>query len=344
MAARLAGCLAVVLALLGASIACGGDAGLPPPTPTLTPAPSPQPDAANDLPDLLPEPLPGLFAFGEAELQLSHDEYVVGINPLIAWAALEPREGEYDWDKLDDAIAAAESAGSTIVPRILTNANFHGQPTPDWFFEIEDARYYYPSAEAEAQGFKAPVTWDPVFQAKFGRFLRALGQRYNGDPAIEYFQTNAGGGLYGEIVVARDYTRFPEGWEPELQREYIVFWLDRWLEAFPDTPLSLMVNHVGDRIGEDVAAYAARLGVYLQQNTPWLPPEAVDIFLDHQDSTKIILEAEDGCNSTGEGEFERLMDTVLAYGFAIDYLHLCAQSFIDPVTAARLPSISLHLR
>ena len=334
--------MAVLTLLMLAGVGCedGSDEQAPPR--------GERPAEVNTAPDEGPEedgPLgAGLFVFGDADLRATSIDHAVGSNPIIAWRTLEPEEGVYAWGALDAAIATAAASGSKIVPRVLTNASLNGQPAPDWFFNTAGAAYYYPSDEAESKGFKAPVAWDPVFQAKFGSFLRALGERYDGNPAIEFFQTNAGGGLYGEIVLTKDYTRFPAGWTPEAQRDSIVFWLDRWLEAFPVTNLSVMVNHVGDNIGQDAAAYAASRGVYLQQNTPWLPPEAVAIFLAHEASTKIILEAEDGCSSTDDGDFDRLIEAVFGYGFAIDYLHLCAESFWDESTAAKLPSIRQRLR
>ncbi|MFQ5875051.1 MAG: hypothetical protein ACE5JL_14820 [Dehalococcoidia bacterium] len=64
------------------------------------------------------------------------------------------------------------------------------------------AQHYYPSDGAKSRGYKAPVPWDPVYKEKFGDFLRALGARYNGNPTIEFFQTNAGSGLYGEVILS----------------------------------------------------------------------------------------------------------------------------------------------
>ena len=286
----------------------------------------------------------GLFVFGAGPGPVNDSAFVAGSNPLIGWRALEPEEGRYDWDVLDDAIAEASAAKSKVVPRILTNASLFGQPAPDWFFETEGAAHYYPSAQAESEGFKAPVPWDPVFREKFGNFLVALGQRYNDNSTIEFFQTSAGGGLYGEVVLTKDDSRFPEGWSPEVHLTSITYWLDRWIEAFPATRLALMVNHVGYDIGENAAAYAAGRGIYLQQNTPWLTPEGIAIFMAHQETTEIILEAEDGCNSTDEQAFEKLVETVFGYGFAIDYLHLCSESLGDSITAAELSSIWQRLR
>jgi hypothetical protein len=309
---------------------------------------------SEDAEDVLPSPEDGqgqdgplgagLFIFGRADQRIADSEHILGNNPLIPWRELEPKEGVYDWRPLDTAIAEAEATGTRIVPRVLTNASLFGQASPDWFFETPDALAYYPSAEAESEGFKAPVAWDPAFQRKFGNFLRALGQRYDGNPTIEFFQTNAGGGLYGEVVLTKNHNYFPPGWTPDVQRNSIFYWLDRWQEAFPRTELSLMVNHVGENIGEDAAAYAADRGVYLQQNTPWLSPEGIALFLAHHDETKIVLEVEDGCHSTGEADFDHLIDTVFGYGFAIDYLHLCGEDLWEGTAATRLSAVWQRLR
>ena len=316
--------------------ACGGGSGG---NPTAEPVPPSPEEAGLDAPQGR-----GLFIFGRPKEPIAGGEYILGANPQILWAEVEPQEGVYDWGKLDAAIDEAEANGTKIVPRILTNASLFAQATPDWFFESADAQSYFPSAQAEAEGFKAPIAWDPVFQRKFGSFLRALGQRYDGNPAIEFFQTNAGGGLYGEIVIAVNPEYFPPEWTPDVQRNAIFYWIDRWQESFPRTELSLMVNHVGNDIGEDAAGYAATRGLYLQQNTPWLPAEGVALFIAHQDETKIVMEVEDGCRSTSEADFDNLIETVFGYGFAIDYLHLCGDGLSQEGTATRLRAVVQRLR
>jgi hypothetical protein len=45
-------------------------------------------------------------------------------------------------------------------------------------------------------GFQIPKYWDPVYQAKYGAFVRALAARYDGDPRLEFIQI--GVGTFGE--------------------------------------------------------------------------------------------------------------------------------------------------
>lgn len=286
----------------------------------------------------------GLYVFGARAGTALTSSYSAGSNPLIEWADLEPSEGKYDWSVLDKAINDARNAGRKLIPRVYTNTDGFAQASPDWFFRTSGAQYYYPSAGAQKSNFKAPVPWDPIFEAKFGRFLSALGQRYNGNPTIEFFQTNAGGGLYGEIILSV-VDRLPPGYSNSAMRETHRYWADRWLEAFPDTQLSMMVNYIGGNVGEDAAAYAAGKGFYLQQNSPTLSAGSQNIFKAHQDTTRIVVEAEGGgcTKATGSG-FDSMINTLFSYGFAVDYLTLCDGSFRDATTSQKLPEVAGRLR
>ena len=285
----------------------------------------------------------GIFAFLERDASTLSPAHDFGSNPLLSWAELEPAEGIYNWGPLDHALSQASRVGKKVVPRVYTNASRLSQATPDWFFALPYAQRYYSSPEARARGFEAPVPWDPVYQEKFGNFLRALGQRYNGNPAIEFFQTNAGGGLYGEVVLT-GRNMFPAGWSAERQKAAIVRWIDRWLEAFPNTRLSLMVNPVGYNIGEDAATYAANRGIYLQQNSPWLSPAAASIFRKHQHATGIVLEVEDGCRTARGLDFDRVIASIFSHGIEINYLVVCSATLRDPATLSKLPSVVDRLR
>ena len=286
----------------------------------------------------------GLFVFG-ARNSVSWDQAnSAGGNPLVQWSELEPQPGVYDWTVLDQAIADAQASGRKIVPRIYTNVDFFGQATPEWFFQQPGASFYYTSQLAQSQGIKAPVPWDPVYKQQFGAFLAALGARYNGNPNIAFFQTNAGGGLYGELIMSVEGL-IPPDYTPQLQVDTSGWWLNQWLAAFPNTHLSYMINVLGYNIGEVMADYAAQLGVYLQVNTPWLSQQAVDIFRNNQNRTGIVMEVEDSsCQSATGPAFDAMIQHVFSYGFAIDYLDLCEQSFNDPGTAAKLPSVIARLR
>lgn len=284
----------------------------------------------------------GLFMFGGQERGDLDNPSVAGDNPQIFWSDLEPQEGAYNWRPLDEAIAEAADAGKRVIVRIYTNVDGVGQATPLWFFALPGARSYFPSSYAESRGFRSPLPWDEVYKAKFGVFLTALGQRYDGNPSIELVQTNAGGGQYGEMLLSTE--ALPPDWTEERNLAAVQGWVDRWMRAFPQTHLSLMVNHLG-ALGENAAAYAADRGVYLQMNSPWLGPEAVEMLRANQERTRIILEIEDGgCRSATGAAFQGVTDRVFSYGFAIDYLVLCRQTFADSETAAGLAGVAGRLR
>jgi hypothetical protein len=284
----------------------------------------------------------GLFMFGGQDRADLDNAMVQGDNPQIFWADLEPQQGVYNWQPLDEAIAEAADAGKRVILRIYTNVDGIGQATPAWFFALPGADSYFPSTYAQSRGIKSPLPWDTVYQREFGAFLTDLGQRYDGNPAIEFVQTNAGGGQYGEMLLSTE--RMPAGWDEDLNLEAVEGWVDRWMAAFPRTHLSLMINHLGD-LSENAAAYAADRGVYLQMNTPWLGPEAVKVLKANDKNTRIVLEIEDGgCRSATGAAFKGVTDKVFSYGFAIDYLLLCRETFQDASTAVGLQHVAARLR
>jgi hypothetical protein len=204
------------------------------------------------------------------------------------------------------------------------------------------AEWYYNSEFSRDNGMRQPVPTDPVFTAKFGAFLKALGSRYDGDPRIEYFQTNAGMGEYGEMVWASPAEFRPPGWTPEENLSTVKYWIDRWQDAFPNTELALMINFIGWNIMEDASAYAVDRGMYLQQNSGRFVGDVVDVFQAYQDKTKIAMEIA-AYPRTGDG-FDALIDDIFSRGYEIDYLMLHRGSFNDRETAAKLTDVRARLR
>ena len=287
----------------------------------------------------------GLFAFGARSGIALSSPHSAGSNPLIYWSELEPQKGVYNWAALDKAISDAANAGKRIAPRIYTNISGYGAATPSWFFQQPGAMHYYPSYSAQSKGMKAPVSWDPVFQEHFSRFLAALGERYDGNATIEFFQTNAGGGVYGEMLLATSTSYYPSGWTAARQADSIRYWTDRWLATFPSTDLALVFNPLGNNLAEVAVPYAAERGMFIQMNSPWLDQYAVDLFTSVALETRVILEVEDGGGRSATGDaFDKMIARVFGYGFPIDYLMLHYKSFSNTDTAAKLPTVNSRLR
>lgn len=288
----------------------------------------------------------GLFEFGSYPSSPGQTSpHSTGVNPLFYWSELEPSQGAYNWGPLDQALSAAAARGKTVIPRVYTNVAGYDEATPNWVFNA-GAAWYYNSAFSESNGMRQPVPTDPVFTAKFAAFLTALGARYNGDPRIEFFQTNAGMGEYGEMVWGWPEQYRPPGWSPNQNIATVKQWIDRWTRAFPRTKLAIMVNCIGWDIAEQAADYAVSKGWYLQQNDLDLGDSCRrDLFRDRQSRTKISVEAENGGGNASTGPaFDALINDIFSHGFPVDYLVLHQNSFADPQTAAKLPGVAARLR
>ncbi len=271
------------------------------------------------------------FSGGPGAVALESDA-ALGINPLFTWAELEPSEGAYNWEPLDAALGAAHATGRKVAPRVYTNEGDFSQATPDWVFAAGAASYRIEIAGTTRQ----PVPTDSIFDAKFGPFLAALGQRYNGNPDIEFFQTNAGMGAYGEMVWWLDESSRPPGYSAAVHVDTVKYWLDRWSEAFPGTHLALMQNYVGKNIAETVTAYAVGRGFYLQSNSPGQSPEAAAILEEHDGQTKIVVEIENrGCGTAIGPAFDDVLNQVFTHNFAVDYLIVCPATLEDAPSSTK---------
>jgi regulation of enolase protein 1 (concanavalin A-like superfamily) len=284
----------------------------------------------------------GLFVFGSTTGATFTSSNSAGGNYLVSWASLEPQRGVYAWSSVDQALGRARAAGKTLALRVYTNWSGQKQGSPPWFFETPGAEYYYPTNGARSKDYKSPVPWDSVFQDRFGEFLQALGQRYNGNPAIEFIQIT-GIGVYGEVYLG---DLKPSDVSNDKQRDAAVYWVNAWRDAFPTTNLALMVNGLGYNIGETAANRAVSLGYYLQSNNHANTSATRAILSDHDQETKIIIEAEDGgCPSaTMSTGFDDQMSETFSFGYDIDYLMLCYQTFTDTQTKNYLPSVEDRLR
>lgn len=270
----------------------------------------------------------GLLQFsGYADSRAWSEPQALGVNRLFNWSDLEPQDGVYDWAEFDDLLRIAHDSGKRLAPRVYTNVGTFGQATPDWVFD--EGAAWYQSDEGDSP--RQPVPTDPVFTQKFAEFLVAMGQRYDGDRNIEFFQTNAGMGGFGEMVWGYPESQRPPGWSPTVQIATTQQWIDMWRRAFPTTHLALMENFIGYHIAETVSAYAVDHGFYLQANSPYQAPESQAILAAYAHRTRIILEVEDaGCRTATGDAFDEMTATVFDYGFPVDYLTVCGESFDDP--------------
>jgi hypothetical protein len=178
------------------------------------------------------------------------------------WADAEPEEGKFNWKLIDDVIAAWKPRGATVSMRVMTsNAHSRGYYTsPKWLFDAGCKSHEYlvggddPTSGGQRIPRIEPDYADPVYLAKHGAFLRALGERYDGHPDIEFLDIGSYG-IWGEW-----HTKNPA---PVTVRKQIV---DLYLRAFHKTPLVFMSDDA------EVLNYALAHGTGFRRDgvgSPW---------------------------------------------------------------------------
>lgn len=178
------------------------------------------------------------------------------------WAEVEPEEGHFNWRIIDDVIAAWKSRGAAISMRVMTcNAHSRGYYTsPKWLFDAGCKGHEYlrggddPTSGGQRIPRLEPDYADPVYLAKHGAFLKALGKRYDGSPDIEFLDIGSYG-IWGEWHTPNA--------APVAVRNRIV---DLYLNAFRKTPLVFMSDDA------EVLKYALAHGTGFRRDgvgSPW---------------------------------------------------------------------------
>lgn len=178
------------------------------------------------------------------------------------WADAEPEEGRYNWRLIDDVIEAWKPRGATVALRVMTcNAHSAGYyASPKWLFDAGCKGFEYerggddPTSGGRRIPRIEPDYTDPVYLAKHGAFLKALGERYDGSAGVEFLDIGSYG-IWGEW-----HTPHPA---PVEVRQQIV---DLYLAAFRQTPLVFMSDDA------EVLPYALARGTGFRRDgvgSPW---------------------------------------------------------------------------
>ena len=110
----------------------------------------------------------------------------------LAWAYLEPQEGQFNWDVIDSMIEKWVGHGLGIAFRIScketsTDRIEQQYATPRWVKEAgAQGGHYRMGQPVGPEGPWEPVFDDPIFLQKLENFLKAFAQRYDGKPWLRY--------------------------------------------------------------------------------------------------------------------------------------------------------------
>jgi hypothetical protein len=191
--------------------------------------------------------LNGIYALGVEKPQyfggLSASPFVDGFSVRSEWKTLEPTEGNYAWETIDQLVDAATGLNKKVMLRVLP-----GSHSPEWVFSsgIQYFQYVEDNNENPNYGLtmRMPIPWDSIYLSNWNSFVQALGQRYSDSPAVRIVAVT-GPSEAGEMYLAQD--RNQEIWtEFAYTNEKL---LDAWKEtadsfdaAFPNQKLAIAIS------------------------------------------------------------------------------------------------------
>jgi autotransporter-associated beta strand protein len=193
-----------------------------------------KPDPDNSL---LINPGKGWVMYGEpayaSSPELVKDVIAVGYS-RCDWSVLEPKEGEFDWSRIDNFIAAWAKFDRKITWRVMCSDAGVGvqYATPKWVFDAGAAPMEVPDTTSPTGTHVIPKSWmDPVYQAKMKKFIAAFGKRYNGNPNIAFLDM----GNYGNWGEGNG--TFWPGTENVTTKQLENDFFKPYIDAFPNTQL-----------------------------------------------------------------------------------------------------------
>lgn len=160
------------------------------------------------------------------------------------WEDIEPLEGVYNWDLIDQHLARARENGQTLEFRIMLEWPAEYEiGIPQW---LVDKGVSLRLTNCEGHDYYSPDLEDPIIREHHIKLINALGERYDGHPDLGSVDIGSVG-MWGEWHM---YCH------PELMpsREERTAIIDLYYESFPNTPLVALVD---DKEG---IAYAASKG------------------------------------------------------------------------------------
>jgi hypothetical protein len=142
----------------------------------------------------------------------------------VYWKFIEPAQGKYRWDLLDQALHTAGQRRQTLLLRMAPYGTEADNDVPDWYRAMV-------GPEPGLQGGK----WrtdpeDPRYAEHFGRMIRALGAKYDGHPLLESVDLSIVGS-WGEGAGSAQLT--------QKTRQALV---DSYLDAFRKTHLIMLLT------------------------------------------------------------------------------------------------------
>ncbi len=109
----------------------------------------------------------------------------------VYWRYLEPEREQYNWAMLDKALKTAAERGQTLCLRIATYGGGENEDVPAWYRKMVG-----PEKNLTSDKWRTDPE-NPDYLKYFGGMIRAMGERYDGHPDLEWIDISIVG-FWGE--------------------------------------------------------------------------------------------------------------------------------------------------
>jgi hypothetical protein len=256
-----------------------------------------------------------------------------GIVIRTYWSTVEPSPNQFDWSFIDGQIAAASSHGKRVVLVVLPGAF-----TPKWALaDVQTATFDAKYGFTRGQPLVLPLPWDPTYLSRWFACVRAIGQRYDANPAVVLVPATGPTSVSAEMSLPNQadavdqwrtlgYSRdkFESAWDQTLAT---------YTKAFPTTRIGLVMYPglpipdatASDLTRQDLAAlavgkYGGRVAI---QTSGLSARKAADPTLGYvlvkQYSTKTVVGFELGTSATAKPNRMGNSDAVVALQQSVDF-------------------------
>jgi len=249
-------------------------------------------------------------------------DYFPGLSTVylrLPWSFIEPEEGRFCWEILDTPAQRWIDKGKRVAYRITATENWMYSATPEWVFRA--------GARAMDLGsYLEPDYGDPVFQQKTENFIRAMAERYDGNPNTAFVDVGHFG-MWGEGHTHNTTSKHGKSWDIEVMKQII----DIYCRHFKKSLLCISDDYAGNAISGDrfpITDYAFSRGVSLRDDSilvdrppkSWYHAEMAQLFWP---SLPVILEHEHYKGSVARGAWipELLLQSVELYHAAYMSIH-----------------------
>ena len=183
----------------------------------------------------------------------------------FGWHELEPQEGNFDFNFLEDKLLRGRNAGQRLAWRMMVLASESESSAPPlgyaplWLKDkgVSGYIYYHDANENDRQDLTseselwAPDLADPLAKFYHDRLVAELGRRYARHPFMDLLDLGSVG-LWGEwhfwrAIIKQVVGNPPSGgkagaWMPPLDETITRDIIDKWIAAFPSTPKTMLIG------------------------------------------------------------------------------------------------------